>query len=239
MASKAEELNWKRRSSDIRGYERTMYATNSSGDYLRIDYNIAEKLVRLYTEVAAEDGDFYFSVIQNGAVLGEKNSRGKSTHVTEKLKERAADFSTFPNKDIFPLINQNYGISGKTGGNSGNEKKSKKEQFNAEREEIKRKYFGPDGISSINLGSVLYRSVGLKKIGFVDFVDIIAGILISALFFYLNQYSFLTAGAAAAIWGLILGIVDIFIREKDPAFLKILLFLFSGTGLYIYSYLYL
>jgi hypothetical protein len=237
MASKDESQHiWKRRSSEIRGYERAMYSTLSNGDYLRVDYNLGEKTVRLYAEVIADHGASYYSVIKNGRITSEKNSRGKSSNVAEKLKERSDEFSTLPNKDVLELINKNYSISSNSISNIL-EKKSKKERLQVEREEIKRKYFRSEDMSS--LGSVIYKSIGLKKVGFIDFLDITAGILISAVVFYLNQYNLLISGAVATIWGIILGILDIFIRERDPFFLKILFFLISGAGIYIYSYLYL
>ena len=234
MASKGEsQRNWKRRPSEIRGYERAMYITLSNGDYLRVDYSLGEKMVRVYTEVVADKGASYYSIIKNGHVSIEKNNSGRSTNVADRLKERSDEFSTLPNKDVLGLINNNYGILS----NNISEKKTKKEQLNVAREEIKKKYFKSDRNSS--LGTVIYKRIGLKKLGFIDLLDITAGIMISALFFYLNQYSLLTAGAVATIWGIILGVLDIFIRERDPFFLKILLFLISGAGIYIYSYLYL
>jgi len=235
MASKVEsEYVWKRRSSEIRGYERAMYASLSNGDYLRVDYNLGEKTVRLYAEVVEDHGASYYSVIKNGHITTEKNSRGKSSNVAEKLSERSDEFSTLPNKDVLGLINKNYGILS----NNIPEKKSIKERLQVEREEIKRKYFRSEERSS-SLGSVIYESIGFKKVGFVDLLDIMAGLLISALFYYFNQYNLLTAGAVATIWGIILGVLDIFIRERDPFFLKIFFFLFSGAVIYIYSYLYL
>ncbi|MCL2155717.1 MAG: hypothetical protein FWH53_08645, partial [Leptospirales bacterium] len=185
MASKVEsEYVWKRRSSEIRGYERAMYASLSNGDYLRVDYNLGEKTVRLYAEVVEDHGASYYSVIKNGHITTEKNSRGKSSNVAEKLSERSDEFSTLPNKDVLGLINKNYGILS----NNIPEKKSIKERLQVEREEIKRKYFRSEERSS-SLGSVIYESIGFKKVGFVDLLDIMAGLLISALFYYFNQYN--------------------------------------------------
>ena len=233
MAVKGEsQLNWKRRSSEIRGYERTMYTALDNGDYLRVDYNLGEKTVRIYAEVIEDDGASYYSVIKNGAISVEKNNAGKSTNVAERLKERADEFSTLPNKEILVLINKNYGIS-----KGPSDKKSIKERLLIEREEIKRKYFGSEGAQSVR--SIIYHQIGIKRVRFVDIFDITVGILISVAFFYLDKNSLLTAGAVATIWGIILGFLDIFIRERDPVFLKMLLFLLSGTGIYIYSYLYL
>ena len=234
MAVKDEsKINWKRRSSEIRGYDRAMYVSLDNGDYLRVDYNLGEKSVRLYTEVLEDEGVSYYSVIKEGRVSAEKNSNGKSTGVALRIGERSEEFSTLPNKDVLDLINNNYGI---LRGNKP-DKKSIKERLSIEREEIKRKYFQPEEKRSIR--SIIYQQIGLKEFRFIDIFDIAAGIVVSALFFYLDRNNLLTAGAVATIWGILLGVLDIFIRERDPFFLKIFLFLISGTGVYIYSYLYL
>jgi hypothetical protein len=210
-----------------------MYTTINNGDYLRVDYNLGGNTVRLYVEVVADKGASYYSIIENGRVSIEKNSSGKLTNVAVRLRERADEFSTLPNKEVLGLINNNYGILS----NNISGKKTKKEQLQFEREEIKRRYFQSD--ENRSLGTVIYRRISLKKLEFIDFLDITAGIMVSALFFYLDRFSLLTAGAVAVMWGIILGVLDIFIRKRDPFFLKILLFLLSGAGIYIYSYLYL
>ena len=63
MAENRIEFSWKRRPSEIRGYERAMYTTLNNGDYIRVDYNIAEKRVRLYVEVSDEKNASYYSIV--------------------------------------------------------------------------------------------------------------------------------------------------------------------------------
>ena len=227
------QFTWKRRPSEIRGYERTMYANLDNGDYIRVDYNTGEKIVRIYIEVAEDKGASYYSVISKGKVTTEKNKNGKSTRVSERISERADEFSTLPNKDVLKLINTNYGIS-KTGLSV---RDSKNERFNVERKEIKKRYFKPE--DNPYEGSAGYTQKKAKKIGIVDILDTLIGIIISGFFFFIGQYDLLAAGAAAVIWGMLLGVFDILIRGREPIFLKIFFFLISGTGIYFYSYLYL
>jgi hypothetical protein len=66
------EFSWKRRPSEIRGYERAMYTTLNNGDYIRIDYNVAEKRVRLYVEVSDENNASYYSIINSGKIVNER-----------------------------------------------------------------------------------------------------------------------------------------------------------------------
>ena len=51
---------WKKRPSEIRGYQRTYYITTEDGDYLRLDYSLKEKRVRLYMEIDSEGGNAYY-----------------------------------------------------------------------------------------------------------------------------------------------------------------------------------
>ena len=91
-ASENTQFTWKRRPSEIRGYERAMYTTLENGDYIRVDYNTGEKIVRLYAEVLEEKGASYYAVISNGRVTVEKNSNGRSARVADMLSERAKEF---------------------------------------------------------------------------------------------------------------------------------------------------
>ncbi len=228
-----EEFTWKRRPSEIRGYERAMYTTTDDGDYIRVDYNIDEKIVRIYAEVSEDKGASYYAVINKGRVTIEKNSNGRSTRVSERLAERAKEFSTLPNKDVLKLISGNYGIS--TSLPSGRNRK--KDRLQVERQEVKRKYFKTDDNPYAETDYSSGKAA--SKIGIVDLFDTLTGVLVTGLFFFIGQYDLTAAGAAAVIWGMLLGVFDILLREREPVFIKILFFLITGTGLYFYSYLYL
>ncbi len=225
---------WRRRPSEIRGYERAVYTTLDNGDYIRIDYNTSEKIVRLYAEVKDDRGASYYAVINKGRVTVEKNSNGRSTRVAERLSERAAEFSTIPNKDILKLINNHYGISRTL----VSKKKQKEERLKVEREEVKKRYFRPeDNPYNSSGGTDQWRR--RRRVGIVDLFDTLTGIVISGLFFFLGQYDLASAGAAAVIWGMLLGVFDILLREREPLFMKIFFFLVTGAGMYLYSYLYM
>jgi len=227
------QFTWKRRASEIRGYERTMYTTLENGDYVRVDYNTGEKIVRIYAEVFEDKGASYYAVISKGKVTVEKNSNGRSTRVAERLTERAEAFSTLPNKDVLNLISGNYGISSAGPSNIN----VKKELLKVERDVIKRKYFKyEDEQYPENDYSTGKR---IRKIGIIDLFDVMTGIVISGLFFFISQYDLIAAGASAVIWGMMLGVFDILLREREPVFTKIFFFLISGVGIYFYSYLYL
>lgn len=226
------EFTWKRRPSEIRGYERAMYTTTDNGDYIRVDYNLDEKIVRIYTEVNEDKGASYYAVINKGRVTIEKNSNGRSTRVSERLSERAKDFSTLPNKDVLKLISGNYGIS-KSAPSRGN---SKKERLQVERQEVKRKYFKSDENPYTEADYSTRQVAG--KAGIIDLFDILTGFVVTGLFFFIGKYDLMAAGAASVIWGMLLGVFDILLREREPVFTKIFFFLIAGSGIYFYGYLY-
>ena len=217
MPDNKKQYYWKRRPSEIRGYERAMYTTLENGDYIRVDYNTGEKLVRLYTEVLDDKGASYYTVINKGKITVEKNSSGRSARVADTIKERAKEFSTLPNTDVLKLINNNYGISTY----STNRDSEKNERLQKEREEIKKKYFKPD--DNPYVPNEIQSRGRIQNIGIVDLFDILGGFAISGLFFFISQYDLNAVGAAAVIWGMLLGVFDILIRDREPVFLKIFL----------------
>ncbi len=228
----AAQQTWRKRPSEIRGYQRTFYITSEDGDYLRVDYNLKEKRVRLYIEVDEEGGNAYYSVITDGKITAERSvSTGRNFGFTEKFRERASIFSTIPNNQILKLINRNYGIQ--------RGKPVEKEKPKTEKEklihETKERYFKPE----------LYQGGGeeeggrrtlFKTLGLFDLIDFMIGLLIAGSVFLYFGYSYVAMGVAAAFFGIIIGFVDMFFRGRSPVFSKVVFFLFAGAALYIYGY---
>ncbi len=222
---------WKRRPSEIRGYTRTLYIVDENKDYLRVDYNLKEKRVRLYVEINAEGNSAYYSVIKDGKKTVERSVvSGRSQGFSEKFIAHAEIFSTIPNKASLKLINGNYGI----GKNSFQASENKRDERRARLEETKRKYF--------NIQENPYSKNGKiggshnRDVHFSDFIDLILGVVLSGGVFLLYQYSFIGMGIISAFYGISLGFIDMFIREKPPLFIKILFFILFGTTSYIFGY---
>ena len=103
---------WKARRSELMGFQKTYYLSLKDGDYLRVDFNQKDKRIRLYVEVGSEKGTPYYSVIHKGEIVVERCVfTGRSSDFSKVFKDRASVFSTIPNKIVFKLINNNYGIS--------------------------------------------------------------------------------------------------------------------------------
>ena len=69
-----KSYHWKRRPSEIRGYNRVIYTTTERGDYLRVDYNLKDKKVRLYLEDAEEGGKLRSPSMERGSISSISNA---------------------------------------------------------------------------------------------------------------------------------------------------------------------
>jgi hypothetical protein len=99
IAGHLPQISWKKRPSELRGYARTFYVNADNGDYVRIDYNLREKRVRIFLEDHEEGGIGYFSVIEKGTVVNEKNiATGRNTQLNARFSKRADILATLPTK---------------------------------------------------------------------------------------------------------------------------------------------
>ena len=220
--------NWKRRPSEIRGYHRALYMNTDNGDYLRVDYNIPEKKVRLYIEIENEGGNAYYSVIIDGRITSEKSvASGRYYGFSTKFKNCAKFFGTIPNKDILRIIGRNYDI------NKAIPNRKKRVERNKRIEHTKRKYF----TSSRPKPNISYYNDYSSERNYLwDIFDILLGVGIASLVFLYFEYSFILLGVICAFYGIINGFIDMFIRERDPMFTKMIFFIFIGFFAYIYGY---
>ncbi len=224
--------SWKKRPSEIRGYQRTYYITSDDDDYIRVDYNLKEKRVRLYIEIEAEGGNSYYAVITNGKITAERSvSTGRNYGFADKFHDRADVFSTLPNREVLKLINQSYGIR--------QFKTTVKEKQNTEKDkllkETKERYFKRDFYQDEGAAAGA-GAKGFGRLKLYDLVDVMIGLLIAGAIYIYFQYSYLAMGAAAAFFGVIIGFVDMFFRGRSPMFFKVIFFLVAGAASYIYGY---
>jgi hypothetical protein len=209
------------------------------GDYLRVDYNLKDKRVRLYIEVESEGGNAYYSVITNGKVTAERSvSTGRNFGFTDKFQERADLFSTVPNREAIKLAAGNYGIQkggkGKGASTEDDQQKTKKEKLIAEtrRRYFKREFYGEGEEGAEGSGRIF------RRITIFDLIDLLIGVILSGSAFIFFNYSFTAMGATAAFFGIIIGFVDMFFRGRSPIFTKVIFFIVAGAAAYIYGYLF-
>ena len=73
---------------------------------------------------------------------------------------------------------------------------------------------------------------------FRGLLDYTVGVLLAvAVFLYFH--SFIAAGVAAAFFGIFVGIIEMFLRGRDPSVMKMLFFVGTGAALYVYGYYFL
>jgi hypothetical protein len=227
----ASKVNWKRRPSEIRGYNRALYVNAEGGDYIRVDYNLKDGRVRIYIEDGEEGGNPYYAVISDGRITAERNvTTGRSYNLSEKFNKRAQILSTIPNNEVIKLINKNYGI--------GEELKDVKERQLArqrELEETRKRYFREHPYIQIKDEREPVVEKGLEKVRLSDFFDVLIGLIICILV-YLYGNSFIAVGIVSAVIGVLVGILDIFFRVREPLLVKNLIFIIAGVVSYIYGY---
>lgn len=240
--SKTGELSayhWRRRPSEIRGYNRALYLNADNGDYLRVDYNINDSRVRLFIEDSSENGASYYSVITNGKITAERDEQtGRSAGVSTKMASRSAYFESIPEQDVLDLINKVYGIRSDALKRAKSDRKkdarNKKEQKKIEN--LSDSFYRPEDLDRPRRKKVPFTFSRFIRERFIDFVDIAAGAGIAYALHIFFEKSLIVPALFAALYGILLGFIDIIWRERPPFFFKILLFIISGTALYVYAY---
>jgi len=219
---------WKRRPSEIRGYQAALYINAENGDYLRVDYNIKDKRVRIYLEDAEEGGNPYYLVIQNGKVTAQRNATtGRAYAVSDKLMKRSKLLVSISNRQIQEIVKSSLGLE-----ETARESDKKKEERRELLDRTRKRYFRPEGSESTD-GAGERESASRRF--FLDGVDLAAGILVCGLLF-LYHHSFILLGISAALVGITFGLVDMFMRGRQPSLMKMLIFILSGLAIYIYGF---
>lgn len=228
-SSSQYQNSWKRRPSEIRGYHRTLYLTSDNNDYLRVDYNLKEKLVRLYIEVDEEGGNSYYSVIRNGKITAEKSVvSGRSFGFADKFRERAEIFSTIPNREVVKLINNKYNII------RPGKKKAMPYEKKKMLDETRKKYFQP--IEKTRKKSTENIGLSINELKFIDLIDVLIGIVISIGIFTILKFDYIALGVVASFYGISIGLIDMAFRGRPPIIIKMILFIIVGVFIYIYGY---
>ena len=224
-----KKASWKRRPSEIRGYQAALYTTTDSGDYLRVDFNLKERKIRVYIEDAEEGGNPYYAIFTGERVSAQRNvTTGRAHQVVEKLKLRADALRTISNKDVRKIVVAALDLD-----ESASAEKTERPQTRREYlDRTRKRYFRPEAVQPVD--SPGGRSMAMGPL-FRGLLDYFAGaLLVAASFFYFHSY--ITAGVAAASFGVLIGLVEIFLRGRDPSIMKLVFFMGSGAGLYVYGY---
>ena len=230
-AGDTSRVNWKRRPSEIRGYNRAIYANTENGDYIRVDYNLKDGRVRLYLEDGEEGGNPYYSVISDGKITAERNvTTGRSYNLSEKFTRRAEILSTLPNTEVIKLINKNYGV-----GEGFKDAQQRQLERKRELEETRKRYFREHPYIHLKDEQEQVVQRGIGKIQLCDFVDVFIGLTV-CFFVYLYGNSLIAVGIVSAVIGVLVGILDIFFRVREPLIAKNLIFIIAGVASYIYGY---
>lgn len=101
--------NWSRRRSELAGYTDSVYRTDRSGDYVRVDVAPSAGKIRLLVEDRSET--IWCSVIEKGKIVSEMaDGRPDSGGAGRLFERKAPSFRTLP-PDLIRLIAGHYGIT--------------------------------------------------------------------------------------------------------------------------------
>ncbi len=204
---------WKKRPSELKGFDTTCYQNHASKDYLRIDYAVPENRVRLYVEIKGQSSDSFCVEILNGEIIARSSSkRMRPSEVDLVFLQRMKSFNTIPLKKALSEIKKVFKLESQ---------KDKKAPAAAPIPEEK---------FSLNKLLVQYS--------IADLFDFILGIILTGAVFYFIDMNYTLAGIVSALFGISTGAVDILARHRKPLFSKILIFLFAGMILYVYGLIY-
>lgn len=224
----AKKASWKRRPSEIRGYQRVLYCTTDTGEYIRVDYSVKDRRVRIYVEDKDEGGNPYYSVIDKGRITAERNATsGRPVSLSERFEKRAEIISTIPNKDVLRLINKHYGI-----GESSDEIASRRKKRHDELEKTRKRYFKHEDIPSFAAKETTETKRNIRIREIIDLA--VGGAIVGGMYYF--SLDLIKTGIVSAAVGIFIAFVDIFIRQKDTILLKTFIFLLAGIVLYILGY---
>lgn len=98
---------WISRRSELSGFEKAYFLTDSYGDYIRVDVNPVAGRAMLIVEDRSEKR--YSALIEKGAIQWERADEKPSSDVERKIRAKAGTFSLSPS-DAHRLIRGFYGI---------------------------------------------------------------------------------------------------------------------------------
>ncbi len=204
---------WKKRPSELKGFDSTWYQNHASKDYLRLDYSVPENRVRLYVEIKGQASDSFCVEILNGEIIARSSTnRSRPSEVDHVFMQRMKSFNTIPLKKALAEIKKVLKLETQKNKKAPAAQPLTEEKF------------------SLNKLLVQYS--------IADLFDFILGLILTASAFYFIDMNYTLAGIVSALFGISTGAVDILIRHRKPLFSKILIFLFAGMILYVYGLMY-
>lgn len=219
----------------MRGYQMAYFMTTASGDYLRVDFNLKEKRIRLFIEDANEGGNPYYAVVTNGKVMTEKNvTTGRESGVMDRLVERAEYFNTLPPRDVRNAVRAVLDQQRKPSAKSA-EVTDKKEGRQELLERTRRRYFKEEDAQGFETGEPSIRREAPRL--FKELIDVILGLAICMGLYFYNR-DFVIVGITAGVFGMGIGAFDMLVRGREPSVIKVILFLAAGLTSYVYGYYY-
>ncbi len=230
---------WKKKRSNLSGFQKCYIAEAPNGEKLRADYNFHDSLVILSLELPGKKGS-YSATVKKGVVIREKDDSGRiNVSVKNRFIPYKDVFSCLPNDDLLKAVDGVFGISAvslgrkeidKTFDKTGEYSLKESIQFESFFERLARKR--QERIAKY--GTIKQR---VKKRFWGDFHDAVIGTSLgSCIYFHFFDYYIL--GLTLIFLGVAFGGLDWLLRDRKPLITKILIFQIIGTYFFYTGYTY-
>ncbi len=217
--------SWKRNKTLPKGFSKSFRSTTPTGDELQVDFNFHENLVRLGLTISFEKGRNYTTTIKNGTIIRERDVlNGVNTSLKKKFIPFKEIFSAIPDEDILETIGGVYDINKTPMLKYENEDSENQISTSKSIETVKIKPTLKEKLNS------LYKNLKLRILD--DIYDTLLGVSLCTAI-YLHFFDMVVLGFALGFMGVFFGVLDWMFRNRNPMFIKVISFLFSG-GYYFY-----
>lgn len=225
---------WKKKRSNLSGFQKCYIAETPNGEKLRADYNSKESLVKLSLELPKKRGS-YSATIKKGVVIREKDDSGRTNvSVRQKFIPYKDIFSSLPNDDLLRTIGGVFDIStvslGKREVDKANAEEKESIQFESFLDRLLRKR--QERIAKY--GTVRQR---IKRRFWGDFHDAVIGTSLGTCIYY-HFFDYFILGLSLISLGVAFGGLDWFLRDRDPLITKTIIFLLIGSYFFYTGYTY-
>ncbi len=228
---------WKRSKPVTQGYQKCYQAKTPQGDFLQVESNFHEGLVKLQLEPAHEKGSCYTCTIKKGIIIREREvNSGASISLKNKFFPFKVLFSCLPDEDTVKSIGGVYGITWIPSF------RKKAESFSVEVPDFSQNISYPKSSFWKKLfpnrkaeSPKVSNWSQFKKRATEDLQDSALGFSFGAAM-YFHFFDFVLLGWVLAVFGVFIGLIDWVLRNREPLTIKVLLFFLVGSYFFYTGY---
>jgi hypothetical protein len=229
---------WKRSRPTTQGYQKCYQAKTPAGDFLQVESNFHEGLIKLQLEPADEKGSCYTCTIKKGTIIREREvNSGSSASTKKKFLPFKVVFSCLPDEDTIKSVGGNYGIiwipSFRKKAESFSVQVPDLSDSSKNRLGLWQSFIQKRRESKASVGKTRWQRI--KERVADDLQDSALGLSLGGLLYY-HYFDFMVLGWVLAVLGILFGGLDWAFRKREPLLAKVLLFFLAGSYFFYTGY---